>query len=53
MNKLGKFKSNHIKVFGVKFCIPKGTRKKVNKTNPNLKGVKLDEKHLEKVLKPN
>lgn len=51
MNKKSKLKPHHIDISGVRFCFPKGARKKLNKANPSLKGKKLGGGHLPKVLK--
>ncbi len=49
-NKKGKFKPHHIDLFGVRFCMPKGLRKIINKANPKLRGKKLNAKHLQTVI---
>lgn len=49
-NKKGRFKPNHINLFGTTFCLPKGVRSEINKLNPELKGkTPLDIKDLPKV----
>lgn len=50
-NKCPKYNSRHLDIFGVKFCIPKGSRQKINKEYPEKKGKKLDIKDLSKIKK--
>ena len=47
-NKVGKFKSNHMDIFGMRFCL-KVKRSILNKANPELRGKKLDIKDLPKI----
>jgi len=48
-NKRSKPKSRDIDIFGTKFLLPKGARKKLNKDHPELKKKKSNASHLSKV----